>query len=511
VSCRRGVGVGLALLTAVAAGAADPARVQDPAVTSQPAPEAPQSVPAPAPSDASKPTPPELPATSAPVKITATTSAPVTGAATTSTATASTPVTLAPVTNPPHTNLPPTLPPTTAPVAADPLVPRPALAVPATDSPSPRFPGEAALEAAAAQWPDRVQLLPLARSGDLRPALVAAVWVQNEAPARLPGMLIADVGLGRALEPGARSAPERLGALVLALARRIEADDSVRALLAERPLFIAPSLGPLDAITAQRTFAHDFPSGWLPPGFHGADSAASPGAFPLSTPEAAALSALLAQSQDLAALLLFDARAFVPAPPPDRSGAGPEPDLRWSLLPDAVLAQVAGHPLRHAREDLGITALALDCGAALPDEVFLDQVLALLRAMPRLDIRPRATERIGPDLWQLDFGIEARASSVWSEATAQPAESGVLVCRVELCVLETAALQRQADGAWEALTSRANECRLSRPPLTREVGSSASAASAVGLRIVVRAPVGARVRVVVRSPRLGEGVWSSTL
>ncbi|TAJ23319.1 MAG: hypothetical protein EPO68_03455 [Planctomycetota bacterium] len=346
-------------------------------------------------------------------------------------------------------------------------------------------PSTATLEAAAAQWPDRVQLLPLAQSGDGPPALIAALWLQRDTSPRLPGLLIGDAGLGRQVN-GAVALEQRLARIVFAIAARIDADDAARALLSERPLYIAPRLGPLDAAAARRTFAHDFPSGWLPHGFHAAADAARPGAYPLSTPEAAALAALLAQSQDLGAFALFDERAAeLPGEARERG---------FQVRADARLAPVAGHPLRHAREDLGMPALALDLGAEVNDDAFVQRVLELLRTLPRLELSVGALERLGPQLWQLDVSIAARVDGVWAEPGCLPEGAAIAVCAVESGVLETAACQREPGAAFEALAVRANECRLPRP----------SAAQSLGARLLVRAPLGATVRVAVRAPRFGE-------
>lgn len=341
------------------------------------------------------------------------------------------------------------------------------------------------LEAAAAQWPDRVQLLPLARAGDGPPALVAALWLRQGESPPLPGLLIGDASLGRA-RPSGPSTEQRLARLLLALAARIDSEDETRALLSQRALYLAPRLGPLDPVAARRTFAHDFPSGWLPAGFHGANSDALPGAYPLSTPEAAALAALLAQSRDLGALALFDARA-APAEPSRL-------ELELSARPDAKLPAQAGHPLRHAREDLGLPALALDLGAEVNDEAFAQRVLDLLRTMPRFDLDLRAVERFGPELWLLDLALSARIEGVWAEPGCLPESDSSAGCGLETGVLETAAVQRAPGAVFEALTVRANECRLPVPPVGQPVVA----------RLLVRAPAGTEVRALVEAPRFGQ-------
>jgi hypothetical protein len=346
-------------------------------------------------------------------------------------------------------------------------------------------PSGALLEAVAAQWPDRVQLLPLAQGGDGPPALIAALWLQRDKSPRLPGLLIGDAGLGRTVQ-GAVALEQRLARAVVAIAALSDTDAAVRALLSERPLYIAPRLGPLDATAARRTFAHDFPSGWQPNGFHAAAAAARPGAYPLSTPEAAALAALLSQSRDLGAFALFDERAA------ELSGEGRE--RAFQVRADARLVPVAGHPLRHAREDLGMPALALDLGAEVEDDAFAERVLELLRTLPRLEVSSGALERLGPQLWQLEVSIAARVDGVWAEPGCLPEGAAIAVCAVESGVLETAACQREPGAAFEPVAVRANECRLPRP----------SAAQALSARLLVRAPLGAAVRVAVRAPRFGE-------
>lgn len=356
----------------------------------------------------------------------------------------------------------------------------------------PADPTNTTLEAALAQWPDRVQLLPLARAGDGPPTLIAALWLQREQSPRLPGLLLGDAGLGRRVD-GAIAIEQRLARIVFALAARIDADESARALLSERPLYLAPRLGPADPQAARRTFAHDFPSGWLPNGFHGGADGARPGAYPLSTPEAAALAALLAQSQDLGAFALFDERAA--------ELDGESRERTFAVRADARLAPVAGHPLRHAREDLGMPALALDLGTQVDDDAFVQRVLDLLRTLPRLELAVGAVERLGPQLWQLDVKVAARVEGVWAEPGCLPDGAAVAVCAVESGVLETAACQRESGAAFEALAVRANECRLPRP----------SPEQSLGARLLVRAPLGTTVRVAVRAPRFGESDARVTL
>ena len=328
--------------------------------------------------------------------------------------------------------VPPAPAPETGVIGADLSVLDPAPAAESVPAPAPGRPAiagplaideiEKGLRDIAALHPEVARLEVIGRSAGGREILVLSLSDHASGPStEKPGLFVVDH----------QAAPGIYGAeLALELAwttvERFASDESVRALLRETTLVIAPALDPdvrVPGAPAETVlFDRNFPLGWQPETVRKAS-----GRYPMSRPETRAAAQFLERQHHLVlALAVAQAR---PSPRPfpgaelpledrevmSRLAAIGDPAAGPRLLPWHELGSPGGGFLDYAYQARGIYPLAF----ALPsDEELASAGLAgwlraasekaglLLALLPRLSIEQDGLERLAPGLWQVDIRIK---------------------------------------------------------------------------------------------------------